>query len=86
MPEICRFLGIVIAMYHREHGVPHFHAIYGEHDAVIAIRTGEVLEGQMPKRAMKRVLAWRALHIEELLENARLTAAKKLPNKIEPLE
>jgi len=41
MPEICRFLGIVIAMYHREHGVPHFHAVYGEHDAVIAIKTAK---------------------------------------------
>ena len=86
MPEICRFLGIVIAMYHREHGVPHFHAVYGDYDVVIAIKTGEVLEGKLPKRSLKRVLAWRELHVDELLENARLTEAKKQPNKIEPLE
>jgi Domain of unknown function (DUF4160) len=86
MPEICRFLGIVIAMYHREHGVPHFHAVYDDFDVVIAIKTGEVLEGELPKRALKRVLAWRELHVDELLENARLTDAKKQPNKIEPLE
>jgi len=45
-----------------------------------------VLEGKLPKRALKRVLAWRALHVEELRENAKLTAARKQPNKIEPLE
>ena len=86
MPEFCRFLGNVIAMYHREHGVPHFHAVYGDYDVVVAIKTGEVLEGKLPKRALKRVLARRELHIDELLENARLTEAKKLPNKIAPLE
>jgi hypothetical protein len=30
MPRISSFYGIVIAMYYREHGVPHFHALYGE--------------------------------------------------------
>lgn len=29
MPEISRFLGIVIAMYYEEHAPPHFHAKYG---------------------------------------------------------
>jgi hypothetical protein len=30
MPTICTFFGIVIQMFWREHGPPHFHAIYGE--------------------------------------------------------
>jgi hypothetical protein len=25
MPEICRFLGIVITMYFNDHAPPHFH-------------------------------------------------------------
>jgi hypothetical protein len=29
MPEISRFLGIVIRMYYRDHPPPHFHAEYG---------------------------------------------------------
>jgi hypothetical protein len=29
MPIIARFYGILIKMYFKEHGVPHFHAIYG---------------------------------------------------------
>ena len=40
MPEICRFLGIVITMYHREHEPPHFHARY----AVPPRALGHVME------------------------------------------
>ena len=47
-----------IYMYHREHGVPHFHALYGEHEAVIAIRGLRVLEGRLPRRALALVRAW----------------------------
>ena len=39
MPRISAFYGIVIAMFYEEHGVPHFHARYAEHDASIAIAT-----------------------------------------------
>ena len=33
MPEISRFLGIVITMYFDDHDPPHFHVRYGEHRA-----------------------------------------------------
>jgi hypothetical protein len=36
MPEVSRFLGIVIAMFYREHEPAHFHAIYGEHEITVA--------------------------------------------------
>jgi hypothetical protein len=42
MPELCRFLGIVIAMYYRDHGPPHFHAIYGGFEVTVEIETGNV--------------------------------------------
>lgn len=45
MPEICRFYGIVIAMFYDEHNPPHFHARYGGHTVAIDIRTLSVLEG-----------------------------------------
>lgn len=51
MPRVSAFYGIVIAMYHHEHGVPHFHAIYSGDRASIAIETLEVLEGWIPRRA-----------------------------------
>ena len=54
MPEISRFLGIVIAMYYRDHAPPHFHALYGEHEVTISIATGEV-NGDFPKRALAHV-------------------------------
>ena len=42
MPEVCRFYGIIIRFYYREHPPTHFHAIYGEHEALIEIETGDV--------------------------------------------
>lgn len=39
MPTISQFYGIMIRMYFNEHGSPHFHALYGEHAAVIAIES-----------------------------------------------
>ena len=42
MPEISRFLGIVIGMFFNEHGVPHFHAVYGEHKITVEIESGTV--------------------------------------------
>ena len=38
MPELSRFLGVVIGMFYREHGVPHFHAVYGEHEISVEIK------------------------------------------------
>jgi len=39
MPEISRFLGIIIRMCYNEHKPPHFHAYYNEHNAEINIET-----------------------------------------------
>jgi hypothetical protein len=33
MPTISEFFGIVIRMYWDDHPPPHFHALYGEHEA-----------------------------------------------------
>ena len=41
-------MGIIVAMYHREHFPPHFHAIYGEYDIVVEIETG-VVQGRFPR-------------------------------------
>ncbi len=70
MPVISRFYGVVIKMYFRqsEHNPPHFHAIYGEYIGAIDIQTGEMLEGDLPKRALKMVQEWTEQHKEALLE------------------
>ena len=43
MPVIARFYGILIKMYFREHGVPHFHTLYGEYNAVFDVQTLEAI-------------------------------------------
>lgn len=48
MPTISQFFGIVIQMFWREHAPPHFHAMYAEHEALIDIRTLEVIGGSRP--------------------------------------
>lgn len=85
MPEISRFLGIVIAMYYRDHEPPHFHAAYGEYQAKIEILTGKT-HGKFPKRAASHVLEWLELHRDELLENWSRVKERKPLLKIEPLE
>lgn len=85
MPEISRFLGIVIAMYYRDHAPPHFHAIYGDYEATINISTGEI-NGHLPKRALAHVQEWRLLHQSELLNAWSLAISQQPLPKIEPLE
>ncbi len=85
MPEICRFLGIVIRMYYRDHSPPHFHAEYGEYEITVEIEGG-VVEGKFPRRALAAVLDWYNAHEEELARNWEL-ARQELPlNRIDPLE
>ena len=85
MPEISRFLGIVISMYYREHEPAHFHAKYGGYTVVVGIETG-IVSGRFPKRALGHVLEWSELHKEELLENWRLSKDRKPLRAISPLE
>ena len=85
MPEISRFLGIVIAILYREHPPPHFHARYGEYEVSVRIADG-VVEGRFPRRAMGHVLEWYALHRDELLQNWELAQAGKPLRPIPPLE
>ena len=67
MPEIARFYGIVIKLYFGDHPPPHFHAIYGESLGLVAIETLEMVEGDLPPRAMKLVTEWAMMNQSELL-------------------
>ena len=68
MPVIARFYGILIKMYfsQSEHGISHFHAIYGEHNAVFSIEAVEVIEGDLPPRAERMVKEWAMQYKSEL--------------------
>lgn len=85
MPEVSRFLGIVIVMYYSDHEPPHFHARYGEFEARVRILDGSV-EGRFPRRALNHVLEWYALHRDELLEDWDLARRRKPLRAIAPLE
>lgn len=86
MPEISRFLGIVIRMYFRDHSPPHFHASYGGADARVAITPPGVLDGRLPPRVLALVLEWAKLHQAELLANWRRLRTGEPPQRIAPLE
>ena len=85
MPEISRFLGIIVRMYYRDHAPPHFHAEYAEYEITIGIDSG-IVEGKFPRRALAAVMEWYELHRAELLANWELARAEQPLNAIAPLE
>ncbi len=85
MPEISRFLGIVIGMFYSEHGVAHFHAVYGEHEISVEIESGTI-HGEFPERALRLVLEWANLHKQELIENWQLGRQGQPLKRVAPLE
>lgn len=87
MPEISRFLGIIIRMFFDDHTPPHFHAEFQDFKAIIDIKTAEILEGYLPSKQLKLVQAWAIIHEKELLENfVNLGKELKSWNKIDPLQ
>lgn len=85
MPEISRFLGIIIYMHYRDHAPPHFHASYGKFEIVVEVESGIIL-GKFPKRALKAVKDWYNKYKAELCLDWELARKGKPLNKIEPLE
>lgn len=67
MPEISRFLGVVITMYFEEHNPPHFHVRYNDYRASVEIRTMNVIAGSIPARVRGFVQEWAEIHQQELL-------------------
>jgi len=55
MPQISRFFGIIIYMYVKDHFPPHFHAIYGDDEAMTDIKNRVIINGTLSKRAFRLV-------------------------------
>lgn len=85
VPRVSSFYGIVIAMYYSDHEPPHFHAIYGEHEARIAIASTELLAGELPARATRLVREWASQHQTELEANWERARAGEPLATIDPL-
>jgi len=86
MPKLSVFYGITITMHwdepHRR--TPHFHALYGEHEASLDF-AGEVIAGFLPRRILRLVQDWAELHADDLAANWGLAVNGKPLNQIAPL-
>jgi hypothetical protein len=85
MPEISRFLGIVIQMFFRDHNPPHFHVRYGKYSATIDIEELKIIKGSLPARVHALVIEWAILHKKELLKDWEKSKNMQTPDKIKPL-
>jgi hypothetical protein len=89
MPELCRFLGIIIRMYAEAdapHHLPHFHAYYQNEVGIFSITPVELISGSLPKRQRRLVEAWAELHQAELLADWNKLQAGQTPDPIPPLQ
>ena len=85
MPEISRFLGIIIYMYFNDHDPPHFQAKYNEYRGKVTINELQLIEGKLPKRVLAIVLEWAHSHRADLLENWESLKKEGKYRKIRPL-
>ncbi|MEY2632677.1 MAG: hypothetical protein RIR00_1331 [Pseudomonadota bacterium] len=69
MPVVSIFFGIIVRMWHDDHPPPHIHVSYQGFEALINIRSGEVTEGNLPKRAAALVRDWCLSHQDALMDN-----------------
>ena len=81
MPTISYFYGIIILMRlsGMEHTPPHIHAIMQDSHATFAIRNGEIMEGEFPKKAEKLVKEFITKYQKELMEMWETGKYRKLP-------
>lgn len=86
MPEICRFLGVIVSMYYEDHLPPHFHVKYGECEARISISDLRIVSGTLPRRVLSLVIEWAFEHRDELETNWKRCEKHAPLFSIEPLE
>ena len=68
MPLISSFYGILVYIFKEKnspHNMPHIHAVFAG-DKISMAFNGEVLSGSLPRKQMKLLDAWVALHEDEL--------------------
>jgi hypothetical protein len=72
-------------MFVKDHPPPHFHVLFGEHRARVAIATGEPIDGALPPRAARLVREWTDLRRAELEANWRRAEQMRPLEPIDPL-
>jgi len=76
MPKVAVIDGVAIIFYHNDHPPAHFHAKFGEHQAVFDIESLRLTEGFLPVSKRRIVQEWatprrNALRAAFLLATAR---------------
>lgn len=69
MPIISQFYGIIIRIFFKDtqkHHGEHIHIEYNEYSAVYDINSIKIIEGDMPLKQNRMVIAWMEIHQEEL--------------------
>jgi len=84
MPEISRFLGVIVSMYFDEHNPPHFHVRYNEYRAVVSIKDRSS-KSRPPARKAARGSLPQAAHGATRAGRGRQLWESKEFHKIEPL-
>jgi len=69
----------------KQHKLAHIHVQYQDEEAVFAIPSGELLDGNLPSKKIKLVQAWIIMHEEDLMANWQLATTGQNIFKIEPL-
>ena len=85
MPEICRFFGIIISLYWKDHTPPHIHFTYGSYECCISV-IDRIVDGQAPAKVIAKVNAWIDAHEDEILALWEKAQKGEPLNKIEPLK
>jgi hypothetical protein len=72
-------------MFFAEHLPPHFHIEYSGHQALMAIETLAVIEGNLPPRALGLVTEWASIHQDELMDRWERARRFEALVRLEPL-
>jgi hypothetical protein len=89
MSVIAMFYGVIVSMYYfdmRRHKLPHIHVKYQEHEAVLSIPDGNLLEGSIPPGKLRLVAAWIEIHQEDLIADWELASSGQKIFPIDPLK
>jgi hypothetical protein len=87
VPEISKFYGIRITMNWADHNPPHFHAEYGDYEALIQFSPRiDIYRGGLPRTALNLCLQWAALHQAELIAAWNRAQILQPIGKIDPLD
>ena len=88
MPEIDAFLGLSFCLYffdNKQHKLPHLHVKYGSYELIMAIETGESLEGYLPNKQRKRAEHHIAQHKQQLMLMWKKAVTGENPGKLEDM-